>query len=177
MDADEANEPSDKTILRITRENDALQKAFMDAFKAADDAKKNLKDDGVKRQTAHEMAVAFEAWWDKSCSFTALTADPAEVYGMLVSQKGLPDVSRLLESEPPIPPLDNEDVLILRYLAEQGICKVQADIEQATRISRKTVGKRLLGLRNLGLIEHPPSKDGDMITPAGRSILRRLPVA
>ena len=78
-----------ETLLRITKENDALRKAFTDAFRAADDAKKNSNDDAVIRQTAHEMAVAFEAWWDKDCSFTALNADPAEVYEMLASQKAV----------------------------------------------------------------------------------------
>ncbi len=72
--------------------------------------------------------------------------------------------------------LDDEDVKILRYLAEQSTCKVQVDIEQGSKVSRKTIGKRLVYLRSLGYVTHPTERNGDMITPSGLERVRQLPI-
>lgn len=72
-------------------------------------------------------------------------------------------------------PLDEEDLMILQYLAEQSITRLQVDIAAAIERDEKTIRKRLDYLRNEGLIERPRGKrKGEIITPEGLKRLETL---
>ena len=104
--------------------------------------------------------------------YLGLLRHGAERLREALSDQGLPD-----ESAPSAPPLDYEDVQVLRYLAEMyPLTKSQADIEAGSHVSRRTIGRRLKSLRDRGLTHRPKGeRKGDAITDRGRTILEGLP--
>jgi hypothetical protein len=78
---------------------------------------------------------------------------------------------------PPLPPVDGEDIAILRALKESApqLCTLY-EIEAATRITRKTAGEHLDYLIDLNLACRPKGKrSGTTITPVGVTLLEKLP--
>jgi DNA-binding transcriptional ArsR family regulator len=68
--------------------------------------------------------------------------------------------------------LNAADVKILKALAASPILLHQVEIETASTVSRRTVGKRLKRLRKWGLVVMPDGKrGGHEITQAGRDAL------
>ena len=65
-----------------------------------------------------------------------------------------------------------DDRRILKALAASRGTLVQVAIEEATRISRKTVGKRLRVMLRYNLLHYPHgARKGAAITPEGRELL------
>lgn len=74
-----------------------------------------------------------------------------------------------------LPRLQEIDVRILKYLNTAKFAKRQADLEMELRVPRKTVGKRLKYLRELGLIFRPQGRTGgEAISTQGRHFLKTL---
>jgi len=74
-----------------------------------------------------------------------------------------------------LPRLQEIDVRILKYLNTAELAKRQADLETKLGVPRKTVGKRLKFLRELGLIFRPQGRTGgEAISTQGKHFLKTL---
>jgi len=85
---------------------------------------------------------------------------------------------RLLElcgEEKRLPKLQEIDVRILKHLNTAEFTKMQADLEMELRVSRRTIGKRLKYLRELGLTHQPQGQTGgEAISIQGKHFLKTL---
>jgi hypothetical protein len=86
-----------------------------------------------------------------------------------------PNVTRS-QHESPIPAVDEEDLRILQCVANAAPRLLSQDeIEAESRISRRTISKRLRGLLESGLVRQPKGpKSGTTITPDGQTLLAKL---
>jgi DNA-binding transcriptional ArsR family regulator len=77
------------------------------------------------------------------------------------------------------PALDDEDVRILRALAEQRPTLQTPDqIETGSRVSHRTISARLQSLRKDGLVQQPKGpKSGTAITKDGLNLLKKIDAA
>jgi hypothetical protein len=81
-----------------------------------------------------------------------------------------------VSSQAEIPPLDDEDEQILCALeSDRRHLLTQETIEIRSRISRKTIGKRLTKLERAGLVQRPKGpRGGTTISPRGTELLRQI---
>jgi hypothetical protein len=70
-----------------------------------------------------------------------------------------------------------EDRMILRALLSAVGTSVQTEVAEASRVSRKTVGRRLRVMVRYGLVHYPHgAKKGTVLTEPGRAFAETLPV-
>ena len=91
-----------------------------------------------------------------------------------------PPTKPVEQTKPELPPVDDEDVAILRFLEKWSPqLRTTYDIEAATKITRKTIGKRLVRMRELKFVDRPNGEKiwRAFITAAGKEFLAKLPRA
>ena len=108
-----------------------------------------------------------EMWWGPPPANTSGKRAELELQRLADRLEGV--------SDPDTPALDNNDLLILQALYDRHpATHLQVDLEDATKLMRRTIGKRLAYMREHGLAERPKGKrQGDRITAKGIRILKR----